>query len=288
MPWISQSNLTRRHFLGTAAAAVTLRGAAAETRWAMLSDIHIPTDPARTDHGFNEVANFKVVVSQVLKYAPNGALITGDLAFNSGLPSDYQALQGLIAPLVEKIPVALALGNHDDRKNFLEAFGELLKDRCQAVVGKQILVIESSPVRLIILDSNTQIPYVAGLLGKAQRTWLDEYLSAADSTPTLLFFHHPPDDGDNNLHDSDRLMKIVAPHRQVKALVYGHSHAYRYSVEQDIHLVNLPTTAYTFSAREPLGWVEAKLTASGGEFTLRALLGNKEQDGRTVHLKWRA
>ncbi len=288
MPWISQPSLTRRGFLGSAIATVAARGAARETRWAMLSDIHVPTDPENVYRGFRPLDNIKAVLPQVLKAAPEGALVAGDLARLQGLGSDYEVLSGLLAPLTARMPVALSLGNHDDRKSFLAAFNGLLKERRQAVAGRQILVIETGPVRLIILDSNIQTTYVAGLLGKAQRTWLENYLAQADSTPTLLVFHHPPDDADGNLHDSDRLMKIVAPRRQVKALLYGHSHAYRYAVEQDIHLINLPSTAYNFNDGEPVGWVEANLTAAGGEFTLRALAGNKEQDGKTIRLRWRA
>ena len=289
MPWIPVPSLTRRRLLGSAAAALVARAAApAETRWALVSDIHVPADPENTYRGFKPFENFKAVVPQIVKANPDGVVISGDLARLEGLPGDYEALRALLAPLVEKAPVALALGNHDDRKNFLAAFGDLLKDRRQLAAGRQVLVVEKPPVRWVVLDSSIQVSYAAGLLGKAQRAWLETYLAAADSTPTLLVFHHPPDDADGNLHDSDRLLRMVAPHRQVKAIVYGHSHVCRYSVEQGIHLVNLPAVGYNFNDREPVGWVEARFTPSGGEFTLRALAGNREQDGKTVRLEWRA
>ena len=38
----------------------------------------------------------------------------------------------------------------------------------------------------------------------------------------------------------------------------------------------------------PLGRVDAKLTSTGGAFTLRANGGNLERDGKTVAVGWRA
>lgn len=288
MPWISDSTVTRRSFLGSAIVTLAARGnAATETRWALLSDIHVPADPENVYRGFKPFENLKAAVPPILRANPDGAVISGDLARLQGLPADYEAMRGLVAPLVEKMPVAMALGNHDDRKNFLAAFGATLKDRRQTVAGKHVLVVERPPVRWIILDSNIQTSYVAGLLGKAQRTWLETFLAASDATPTLLVLHHPPDDTDNNLHDSDRLFKIIAAHRQVKALIYGHSHVYSVAVEQGIHLINVPALGYNFNDREPVGWVEARLTASAGELTLHVLGGNKERDGKTIRLEWR-
>jgi len=49
--------------------------------------------------------------------------ICGDLARTSGLLEDYQALQQVLAPVSKAVPVAMALGNHDDRDNFLKVFG---------------------------------------------------------------------------------------------------------------------------------------------------------------------
>ena len=113
MPWIPAPSLTRRRLLASAAAALVARAAApAETRWALVSDIHVPADPENTYRGFKPFENFKAVVPQIVKANPDGVVIAGDLARLQGLPGDYEAL---LAPVVEKTPVALALGNHDDR-----------------------------------------------------------------------------------------------------------------------------------------------------------------------------
>ena len=74
----------------------------------------------------------------------------------------------------------------------------------------------------------------------------------------------------------------------MKAILYGHSHRYAYDVWEGVHLMNLPAIGYNFNDDQPVGWVDVKLTATGGAFTLRALGGSMEKDGKTVAFAWRA
>jgi 3',5'-cyclic-AMP phosphodiesterase len=83
------------------------------------------------------------------------------------------------------------------------------------------------------------------------------------------------------------LLAIVTPHRKVKAVIYGHTHRYRYDVVSGIHLVNLPAVGYNFADQEPVGWVDSVLGKDGGEFTLHAFGGNLQQNGKTTSLHWR-
>ena len=76
--------------------------------------------------------------------------------------------------------------------------------------------------------------------------------------------------------------------KKVKAVVYGHSHVYAFSEYKGIHQINLPATGYNFSDNDPVGWVEARLTAHGGEFVLHATAGNKDKDGTITKLAWRS
>jgi len=43
----------------------------------------------------------------------------------------------------------------------------------------------------------------------------------------------------------------------------------------------------SFSNTQPVGWVEANMTAKGGKFTLHALAGNTDDDGSVQRLTWR-
>lgn len=256
-------------------------------RWAFISDTHVPADVENNYRGFYPYRNLKKVVEQVTADLPDGAVITGDLARLEGLPGDYENARKLLAPIAERRPVCVALGNHDNRANFLGAFAAPAGDK-QAVQGKHVVIANAGPVRLIVLDSLLFVNKVPGLLGRAQRIWLADYLRTCDDRPTLLFFHHTLGDGDGDLLDAPRLFEIIGPVAKVKALVYGHSHVYGYSQFEGVHLINLPATGYNFADADPVGWVEARLTGTGGEFVLHAAGGNTQLDGRTTTLHWRS
>src|ERR1017187_5212582 len=94
---------------------------------------------------------------------------------------------------------------------------------------------------------------------------------------------------DSERRDSRRrFFDILRPHRKVNAILYGHSHRYAYDVWEGVPLMTLPAIGYNFNDDQPVGWVDVKLTATGGAFTLRALGGSMEKDGKTVAVAWRA
>ena len=289
---------SRRQFLRNslaAAGAVAMLGpqpilgssatAGGSTRWAFLSDTHVPADTENNYRGFYPYQNLKKVVTQMSADLPKGLVVTGDLARLEGLPGDYTNARKLLTPIIAERPVCVALGNHDDRKNFLEVFSDAGGDK-QPVKGKHVVTVDTGPVRLIVLDSLMFVNKVPGLLGRAQRTWLQETLRV-DDKPTILFFHHTLGDGDGDLLDVPRLFDIVGPASHVKALVFGHSHVYRYSEFRGIHLINLPASGYNFNDAQPVGWIDAKLTAEGGQFTLRTVGGNTRGEGSVKKLHWR-
>jgi 3',5'-cyclic AMP phosphodiesterase CpdA len=158
----------------------------------------------------------------------------------------------------------------------------------QDVVGKHVAVVDTGPVRLVVLDSLMYVNKTPGLLGKAQRQWLDRYLQDVDDKPVVLCLHHTLGDGDGDLLDVPRLFKIVRPCAKVKAIVFGHSHTYRFSELDGIHLINLPALGYNFNDAQPVGWVEARFKPVGVELILHAIAGNADLDGRSTTLRWRS
>ncbi len=256
------------------------------TRWAFLADTHIPEDISDNYRGFYPYQNLQKVIPQILSNLPDGVAIAGDLARLEGKLGDYANLKKLLRPVAEKTPVFMALGNHDNRENFLRVFDNVAGEKQQAG-GKHVVVVNKPPVRLIILDSLFYVNKVPGLLGRAQRRWLEDYLRNCDDTPTILCFHHTLGDGDGDLLDVPRLFNLIKPVRKVKAVLYGHSHAYGFSEFEGIHLINLPATGYNFSDTEPVGWVEARLMTKGGDFTLHVVAGNKAKDRSVKKLTWR-
>ncbi len=258
-----------------------------EVRWALLSDTHIPEDVNDNYREFYPHRNLEKIVPQIIANAPDAVAITGDLARLTGRLGDYANLKKLLTPLAKETPVFMALGNHDDRDNFLKVFEESPGER-QAVAGKCVVVANTPAVRLIMLDSLFFVNKAPGLLGYAQRTWIERYLKSCDDTPTILCFHHTLGDRDGDLLDVPRFYDLIRPIRKVKAIVYGHSHEYRFSEYKGVALINLPATGYNFNDDEPVGWVEATLSGRGGQFILHATGGNKKKDGSVTRLTWRS
>ena len=279
---------TRREFLQAFGAGVVAAGAATgSSRWALLSDTHIPTNPADEFRGFRPVDNLSKIIPDVLRFAPDGVIIDGDLAREEGLASDYRALKALLEPLAARVPVGLGLGNHDDRDNFIAAFAMEAAGERAELNQKCVSLLSSAPLRLILLDSLAFPHYVPGLLGKQQREWLDGYLRRTPDAPTLLFVHHTLDDGDGSLLDFEKLLAIAQKYRWVKAVFYGHSHLYKSETVQGLHLVNLPAVGYNFRDSAPVGWVQAVFTTEGANLTLQAIGGDTSEHGKTRSLAWR-
>jgi hypothetical protein len=255
------------------------------TRWALIADPHVAGGEVEPSNGHLPAENLKQAVEQIQMSAFEGVIVAGDLALWEGLPDDYAHFHEIIRPLESSYPTALTTGNHDERKNMAAAFcgGDVVS----AAPRKLIVVIERPPIRWIILDSLYRTDVVSGLVGKAQRNWLKKFLSEADATPTFILVHHPPDDGDNGLLDGDRLLRMLAPRRQVKALVYAHAHHYRFEKIGDLHLMGLPATGFPFVPANPVGWVEAEIGRYRGKFTLRTVASNNCGDGRMTTLHWR-
>ncbi|HCO93443.1 MAG TPA: hypothetical protein DIU00_05745 [Phycisphaerales bacterium] len=299
MTEIFSRSISRRSFIQTGLAAfgtlVTLNAGCGsglikadekKTRLALLADTHIPEDVENNYRGFYPYRNLEKIVPELVSNSPDGVLIAGDLARLTGQPGDYANLKKLLNPVAEKTPVFMALGNHDNRQNFLKVFNDTPGEKPD-LKGKHIVVVKKGATRAIMLDSLLYTNKVPGLLGKAQRQWLENYLKECDETPTILCFHHTLTDNDGDLLDVPRLFSMIAPIRKVKAIVYGHSHVYGFSEFEGIHLINLPAVGYNFNDNDPVGWVEARLGSRGGDFVLHAAGGNLEKDGGLTKLAWR-
>jgi Icc protein len=256
-------------------------------RWALLSDTHTPANPDNRYHSFRPYRNLQEVVGQIAPNLPDGLLITGDVARSTGRKGSYENVKRLLAPVARSRPIHLAVGNHDNRSNFLRAFEGFTGD-VEHVEGRHVVIANTGPVRMILLDSLMFVNLWPGQLGNAQRQWLETYLRTCDDRPTLLFVHHTLNGGNTDMLDADRLLEIIGPAAKVKAVIYGHSHALDFATYKGIHLINLPAIGYSFHDSQPLGWLDARLTARGGEFTVRAIGGNRELDGYTRQVEWRS
>ncbi|MGI8672734.1 MAG: metallophosphoesterase family protein [Luteitalea sp.] len=296
MPMLIAPRHSRRQFLamagGTVAALHAGRGVAQAQagpsrplRLALLSDTHIPADAGERYRGFAPVENLAKVAPQVAASGATAAIIGGDLARLVGGAADYAALRMLLAPVTAAMPVAMILGNHDHRANFLGAF-PTSAGVSQKVPNKHVMVLEHSGLRLVLLDSLLATDVTPGQLGQAQRTWLAQHLASAPPLPTAIVVHHTLTDQDGALVDAERLFDVVRPHPQVKTVLYGHSHTYEVRERDGLQLINLPAVGYNFADTQPVGWVDSIWTDEGVDLTLRAIGGNQAANGQTTSVHW--
>lgn len=262
---------------------------------ALLADTHIDADPAKVVHeeAFNMSDHLRAAVDDILGQPtpPQAVAVLGDLALKNGRPGDYAQFLKLVAPLRERgIPVHLTMGNHDDRGPIREA---LRAQADPAVEGRFAMATDAAGMRLVMLDSLDKVDEVPGLLGDAQRAWLAKTLDAAPAVPTVVLMHHhpspTPEPPAGALQDTAALLEILRPRKQVKALVFGHTHVWRLAERDGLRLVNLPAVAYHFDPKQPLGWCRLEPARDGGAATLvlRCVGGDRSQDGGRFDLAFR-
>lgn len=295
---ISRRQFLLRSLAGGAALALSPTLLAATKRadpssWALLSDIHIAADPALVARNINMTDHFNAVSREMLSLPkrPVGVFITGDCAFNSGQKGDYRQVTDLLAPIrAGQMPVHLALGNHDSR----DRFWEVLEDQKAAkrpLADRQVALLRTPRANWFVLDSLEKTLSTPGLLGQEQLDWLAEALDANPDKPALVLVHHNPGKvgSISGLKDTEALFAVIRPRKQVKAYIFGHTHAWH--VKQDesgIHLVNLPPVAYVFHPGEPAGWVHALLERKGMRLELRCVDPTHKLQGQVVKLQWRS
>lgn len=261
--------------------------------WALLSDTHIAADPKHISHGVNMTDHLTAVTREIagLSQNPAGVIVTGDCAFDSGMPGDYGTFANLLTPLREEgMPIHLTLGNHDNRERFWDALKEEnLASR--PLVDRQATLLESPRANWFILDSLEKTNYTPGMVGPEQLDWLASSLDSNKDKPALVLVHHNPGFHGivGGLKDAEAMFKVIRPRRQVKACIYGHTHDWHmWKDESGIHYINLPPTAYVFEEHKPSGWVRATLTDNEMQLELRCVNTKHPAHGQKKTLVWRA
>jgi hypothetical protein len=294
--------LTRRDFLRRSLAAGaglltirTLRAAdsiADPNHWALLSDTHIAGDTSMVRFDINMADHLRNAVAGVRALAapPAGVFVNGDCAFNHGMPEDYAAYVELLKPLSEAgLPLHMGLGNHDDR----DVFWKAIKDARPAhppLASRQVSIVEAGHANWFLLDSLDVTNKTPGILGDEQRTWLAGALDARTDKPALVMVHHNPvftAGKQTGLIDTAQLMEVLQPRKNVKALIFGHTHTWRFAEQDGLHLVNLPAVAYPFNKVEVTGWVDCHLRPDGMSLEMHAHDTTHAAHGKVTEIAWR-
>ncbi|MHA3772434.1 metallophosphoesterase family protein [Verrucomicrobiota bacterium sgz303538] len=299
LPATSRRDFLRSSLAG-AASLLTLQALYAEEQkrnadhWVLLSDPHIAADPATVTKEANMADNLRAAVGSIasLAVAPAGVLVNGDCALDRGLPEDYATFTQLLKPLVDSgLPIHLTLGNHDDR----EAFWTALKDTrpaTPAVASKHVSVVGAGRVNWFMLDSLEVTKQTPGRLGDEQRAWLAKALDAHADKPALVMVHHDPvlvqTEKKAGLLDTVELLEILVPRRHVKALLFGHTHTWKVTEHEGLHLINLPALAYPFKAGNLTGWADCRLRDNGMSLEIHANDQKHPEHGKVSEFAWRA
>jgi 3',5'-cyclic AMP phosphodiesterase CpdA len=250
-------------------------------RWALLADTHLSADPEAAYDGQPTLANVRRALEQVATSGVDGVIVNGDLAWMEGRPDDYDQVAATFQQLAQTTPVAMALGNHDRLDRALRRFHPSAFSLNEP--AKLITVIDAPAVRFVLLDSLYRTDVVPGLLGRAQRAWLRAFLDAEDKRPTVIVVHHPLSDDDGALLDGDRLLAILQPREQVKAVVTAHDHVWRHERRGRLHVVGLPAAGFSFTpASVSVGWIQADFSPHGAQLELRT-----EGAPEALELEWR-
>ena len=193
------------------------------TRFIHLTDLHVSHPDANDpkDKGTSRKTLERAVgIINAMDPQPDFVVASGDLT-NMGDVASYALVRDLLAPL--KLPVVMALGNHDLRDGFRAVFGGDAGDAPyfhDAVLGG---------LHAITLD--TKVPErVAGTICEAQFAFLSGALIRHTDLPKLIVMHHPPrvDDADLpwgtiDLASTKRLAETLIGH-DIAGILSGHIH----------------------------------------------------------------
>jgi hypothetical protein len=295
---LSRRTFLRRALLAGAGLTLTPHLHAAMRRtdassFALLADTHIAAESAVVHRGVNMSEHFRAVAREIIGLPERAArvFIVGDCAFSAGEPADYVQLSSLLDSLrADRLNLTLALGNHDQRENFWTAL-ESQKAARRPIAQKQVAFIKTKHLNWLVLDSLEKTLQTPGALGADQLEWVEKTLDANQKMPTVIVVHHNP--GEDNkiggLKDTEALLEIIRPRKQVKAWIYGHTHNWKVTEDSSgIHLVNLPPVSYIFREGDPAGWIHATTRPDGMKLELRAIDSSHKAHGQVVDLKWRA
>jgi 3',5'-cyclic AMP phosphodiesterase CpdA len=193
---------------------------------AQISDLHI-TDARGGENMARNDARLRQVLEAVhaLKPRPVALILSGDLVDN-GAPEEYRRLEQLLSDC--EIPIHMAVGNHDGRQAFLDAFEGPRAQR--DADGFVQYAVDFDGLRLVVGDTLEE-GREGGAYCERRAAWLNWTLDEAPATPTLLVLHHPPVASGIQWMDPEpqeewiiRLAGVLRGRSQIQTVACGHLH----------------------------------------------------------------
>ena len=238
-------------------------------RIVQITDPHLFKDTNGELLGINTQASFSQVLSEIQQqqYDYDLVLATGDLVQDNSDEGYFrfrQEVKALNNKMVFWIP-----GNHD----FQPKMFEILKE--DSVSAKKHILL-GDKWQILLLDSQVQgVPH--GQLEAEELDWLKLKLQEYPERYSLVVLHHHLLStgsawlDQHNLRNANELAEVLAPFKNVKALLYGHIHQQVDSEWLGYQVMATPSTCIQFKAdsntfaldvAQP-GWREIDLHADG-------------------------
>ena len=234
-----------------------------------ITDPHLFKDTNGELLGINTQASFSQVLSEIQQqqYDYDLVLATGDLVQDNsdeGYLRFRQEVKALNNKMVFWIP-----GNHD----FQPKMFEILKE--DSVSAKKHILL-GDKWQILLLDSQVQgVPH--GQLEAEELAWLKLKLQEHPERYSLVVLHHHLLStgsawlDQHNLRNANELAEVLAPFKNVKALLYGHIHQQVDSEWLGYQVMATPSTCIQFKAASNTfaldvaqpGWREIDLHADG-------------------------
>lgn len=238
-------------------------------RIVQITDPHLFKDTNGELLGINTQASFSQVLSEIQQqqYDYDLVLATGDLVQDNsdeGYLRFHQEVKALNNKMVFWIP-----GNHD----FQPKMFEILKE--DSVSAKKHILL-GDKWQILLLDSQVQgVPH--GQLEAEELDWLKLKLQEYPERYSLVVLHHHLLStgsawlDQHNLRNANELAEVLAPFKNVKALLYGHIHQQVDSEWLGYQVMATPSTCIQFKADSNTfaldvvqpGWREIDLYADG-------------------------
>ncbi|MCG3171562.1 MAG: 3',5'-cyclic adenosine monophosphate phosphodiesterase CpdA [Pseudomonadales bacterium] len=209
---------------------------------AQVTDTHLGVAHGSRLAGMDTDASFAHVLGLVraAPRRPDLLLATGDLASNGAPPAYVRVRDGFGAL---GVPWFWLPGNHD-------AMAAM-----SAVVGRgrpMVRDIRAAAWQIVMLDS-TVPGEVGGRLGDEELARLERLLADDTARHVLVCLHHQPVPvgcawlDEQRVADAGALFALLARHRRVRALLWGHVHQ-EFSEERDgLLLLGSPSTCIQFA-----------------------------------------
>ena len=182
----------------------------------ILSDLHVRPG------GYQE-KYFKSAIDDVLAFCPlpSYVLALGDIAYLTGRPEEYAAAKAQLDRLTDAgIRYTLAMGNHDRRANFAEAFPELAA--ASELPDRYVFTVRTKRADFLLLDSlqegeDTKKWITPGALNDEEIEWLRSKLATyTGDKPVFVMAHHPLDEV--------KIGKLLMEYPCCRGYIYGHKH----------------------------------------------------------------